>query len=596
MSALDTDRDFDPTAEMLVNAYDDERTMEEEENLSDNSCSNELDDLEKEGNMPLESLLAMYRHNQGQGTSNSSGENSGEPTPGTAADEDGDQSIMSAESGDNEDQDSARSSSESEILENQDLTLDKDEIARDLLANNNPADDRETSINDLLHTVSSSNTSRLLRSNSQPGSEATSDSEADIDYMPEEDRESKKMIQVGHDYQAIVPEGFNHYGDAPAYENEDRLLWNPSKIEPDKLEAYLCEVKMQSLANAAGIASIPTGSHVADDEQALYLLHQCDHNVEEALRRRKMQNILPSDPMSLWSEEECQNFEMGLRVHGKNFHQIQQTKVRTRSVGELVQFYYMWKKSERHDHFASKNRLEKRKYHLHPGVTDYMDRFLDEQENGALPGTLPGRDRSASPINSLIYGDHKRSVPHLRQDLDEVSSTTVGSPDLTPYSTASTTTLHAVSAASGEVHPVHSSEVGSSAAATCLVGPGSKTGLGAHTALDRTGSVGLRGSDLNGNNEDSEVSSEPVCKKIKMDSSGEGSVGSEQQADSSSSSLPSSTTTTTTTTTTTSSRPSESFAASNVSSLDSVGSSVVKSTELSSAEAWGQSAAESVGM
>ena len=135
------------------------------------------------------------------------------------------------------------------------------------------------------------------------------------------------------------------------------------------VEAYLREVKSQCLANAAGVASIPTGCHVGDDEQALYLLLQCGHNVEEALRRRKMQVISPSDPMSLWSEEECKNFEMGLRVHGKNFHQIQLTKVRTRSVGELVQFYYMWKKSERHDLFASKNRLEKRKYTLHPGVT-----------------------------------------------------------------------------------------------------------------------------------------------------------------------------------------------------------------------------------
>ena len=42
-------------------------------------------------------------------------------------------------------------------------------------------------------------------------------------------------------------------------------------------------------------------------------------------------------------------------------------KVRTRSVGELVQFYYLWKKTERHDVFANSTRLEKKKYTLHPG-------------------------------------------------------------------------------------------------------------------------------------------------------------------------------------------------------------------------------------
>ena len=45
--SLDTDRDFDPTADMLIHDYDDEQTLEEEENMSGGSCSNELDDLQK---------------------------------------------------------------------------------------------------------------------------------------------------------------------------------------------------------------------------------------------------------------------------------------------------------------------------------------------------------------------------------------------------------------------------------------------------------------------------------------------------------------------------------------------------------------------
>nr|KAG5695975.1 hypothetical protein BaRGS_023354 [Batillaria attramentaria] len=418
---------------MLINEYDDERTMEEEEeNMSGESVSNELDELEKEGEMPIEQLLAMYGCVQGAGV----------PGPShVGGDESGDGTMMSTGSCDDE-QDSARSSSESEILENQDLTLDKDEIARDLLANNGPADDTETTVNDLLHTVASSNTARLLRSNSQPGSEASSDSEEDVDYLPENDEEGKKMIQVGHDYQAVVPDGLSQYGDAPAYENEDRLLWDPTKIDPDKLESYLREVHAQSMMNAVGVCAIPTGTHVRDDEQALYLLLQCGHNIEEALRRRKMQAVPPSDPMSLWSEEECRNFENGLRLYGKNFYLIQQYKVRTRSVGELIQFYYLWKKTERHDVFANRNRLEKRKYTLHPGVTDYMDRFLDEQESGVMPGAMPGRDRSTSPLNSLIYGDPKRT--HLKHEADEASAATFGPIDpqpVTNISTATTTTV-----------------------------------------------------------------------------------------------------------------------------------------------------------
>ena len=82
--------------------------------------------------------------------------------------------------------------------------------------------------------------------------------------------------------------------------------------------------------------------------QALHLLLQCGYNHEEALRRRRMNAVPPAETMTLWSEEECRAFELGLRLYGKDFHMIQQQKVRTRSVGELVQFYYLWKKTERH--------------------------------------------------------------------------------------------------------------------------------------------------------------------------------------------------------------------------------------------------------
>lgn len=42
------DHDFDPTAEMLVHDYDDERTLEEEEMMDEGkNFSSEIEDLEK---------------------------------------------------------------------------------------------------------------------------------------------------------------------------------------------------------------------------------------------------------------------------------------------------------------------------------------------------------------------------------------------------------------------------------------------------------------------------------------------------------------------------------------------------------------------
>ncbi|XP_067432738.1 mesoderm induction early response protein 3-like [Thunnus thynnus] len=71
-------------------------------------------------------------------------------------------------------------------------------------------------------------------------------------------------------------------------------------------------------------------------------------------------------------------------MYDKNFHLIQKHKVTTRTVAECVAFYYMWKKSERFDFFVQQNRFGKKKYSSYPGVTDLMDRLVDEAEGLAV--------------------------------------------------------------------------------------------------------------------------------------------------------------------------------------------------------------------
>lgn len=168
--------------------------------------------------------------------------------------------------------------------------------------------------------VTGSGTSRLLRSVSRQQSEEEED---DCDYSPDEE-EWKKTIMVGSDYQAAIPEGLCRYDDALPYENEDKMLWNPSHISEEDTEEFLARAQLPAIKGSSGL---PPGSHIRDDEQALYLLLQCGYNLEEALRRRRM-NVLPTtDAVSLWSEEECHNFESGLRTYGKDFHLIQKNKV-----------------------------------------------------------------------------------------------------------------------------------------------------------------------------------------------------------------------------------------------------------------------------
>ena len=57
------DHEFEPSADMLVHDYDDEQTLAEEEAMAvagGEDPQNELNSLQKESDMPLEQLLAMY--------------------------------------------------------------------------------------------------------------------------------------------------------------------------------------------------------------------------------------------------------------------------------------------------------------------------------------------------------------------------------------------------------------------------------------------------------------------------------------------------------------------------------------------------------
>lgn len=253
----------------------------------------------------------------------------------------------------------------------------------------------------------SSTTSRLRSGRASSANESDSGGEDDSSDM--EDDTPRKTIQVGADFQAKIPTlDRAAYPDEKPYATEDKLLWNPNMHSGDIVCEYLRTIKEQrELAAkekvaallkdglsassweaivAATVDSLPHGSHVHDDEQALFVLQQCNFDISAALKKiapEQQQPVTDRDRSHQWSEEECRNFETGLCIYGKRFNDIQQNKVPGRSVGELVQFYYIWKKTERHDLFGNKARLEKKKYSLHPGTTDYVDRYLDEPDTQA---------------------------------------------------------------------------------------------------------------------------------------------------------------------------------------------------------------------
>ena len=106
----------------------------------------------------------------------------------------------------------------------------------------------------------------------------------------------KKTIMIGPSFQASVPSGkecenfkvienlnsgfsgLSNYDDHHTlpYENEDRLLWDPTKSQTEKVDNYLSKCQ-EALLQASGVSSLPIGAHIRDDEQALHLLLQVEY-------------------------------------------------------------------------------------------------------------------------------------------------------------------------------------------------------------------------------------------------------------------------------------------------------------------------------
>ncbi|XP_056607617.1 mesoderm induction early response protein 1a isoform X4 [Triplophysa dalaica] len=246
----DKDKDFDPSADMLVHDFDDEQTLEEEEKLEGETNFNaEIGDLTREGEMPIHELLKLYGYSTGR----------------SPEEEDGD--VQEEDSSEN------TCSSNSKLKEEKQDFSDHNEDSQ--------SSSDETPSCSVSHSTAqliSSQPSNYLEGNVEEESE-------DEDYIPAEDW--KKEIMVGSLYQAETPVGLCKYKDnEKVYENEDQLLWNPELLPEENVVKFLAEASSRT-GEETGVHAIPEGSHIKDNEQALYELVKCNFNAEEALRRLK---------------------------------------------------------------------------------------------------------------------------------------------------------------------------------------------------------------------------------------------------------------------------------------------------------------------
>ncbi|XP_037076239.1 arginine-glutamic acid dipeptide repeats protein-like [Pollicipes pollicipes] len=175
-----------------------------------------------------------------------------------------------------------------------------------------------------------------------------------LTYNPETRRlaSTQGEIRVGPSHQAKLPEyrGSPHAGIPPRPTGaEEERLWAPGRAADSDLLMFLRAARsMAAFAGMCDGGSTDEGCAAAsrDDttQNALDVLHHSGYDQGAALQAL-VKSPVPVGVHQRWTDEETKKFVKGLRQYGKNFFRIRKELLVHKETSELVEFYYLWKKT-----------------------------------------------------------------------------------------------------------------------------------------------------------------------------------------------------------------------------------------------------------
>ncbi|XP_077429082.1 arginine-glutamic acid dipeptide repeats protein isoform X4 [Vanacampus margaritifer] len=156
-------------------------------------------------------------------------------------------------------------------------------------------------------------------------------------------------IRVGPSHQAKLPE--LQPRPAPASHSQaesEELMWTPGVNDCDLLMYLRAARSMAAFAGMCDGGSTEDGCLAASRDDttlnALNMLHASHYDAAKALQRL-VKKPLPRLIEKCWSEDDVKRFIKGLRQYGKNFFRIRKDFLPSKKTGELITFYYHWKKT-----------------------------------------------------------------------------------------------------------------------------------------------------------------------------------------------------------------------------------------------------------
>ncbi|XP_077598226.1 metastasis-associated protein MTA2 isoform X2 [Stigmatopora nigra] len=170
-------------------------------------------------------------------------------------------------------------------------------------------------------------------------------------------------IRVGSKYQADVPEKLAEGElDQRIQEKMETKVWDPdNQLKDPQIDQFLVVARAvgtfaRALDCSSSIRQPSLHMSAAAASRDITLFHAMDtlqknnYDLAEAMSTLVPQGgpVLCRDEMEEWSASEAMLFEEALEKYGKDFNDIRQDFLPWKSLASVVQFYYMWKTTDRY--------------------------------------------------------------------------------------------------------------------------------------------------------------------------------------------------------------------------------------------------------
>lgn len=137
-----------------------------------------------------------------------------------------------------------------------------------------------------------------------------------------------------------------------------------------------------------------------DDEDALFALLSSAYSTAAAaaafpfLPANQCQRTIQGEPKE-FSTEEMAAFETGFKDNYKNFRVIRESFVPSRTLGELINYYYNWKKTSRYNELF-RQRVQRK---------DFMTEVMDQMESSKRRREAE-KATDAAPSTTVIQSEN----------------------------------------------------------------------------------------------------------------------------------------------------------------------------------------------